>query len=126
MFRVAHFVPMEHQTVGRQSHGHEMVGDEEIHDVVLLRIVVVCGSLGVISVLDEIVLHVLHGDVQGVLAQFLFPELIGLGKEGVAVEAVLGHFARCVADTRCVRDVLDEAGLVAAFVFVVLVLVEGV
>ena len=96
---VTFLVPMKHQTVVGQSHGQEVIGDEQIQDVVLVVVVLVYNSIRIISLFHEIIDHILHRNVEWILPQLGRPECIRLGKEGISVVAVLGHFSCGVADT---------------------------
>ena len=82
---------------------------------------------GVVSVLFEPAHHIIHRDVEAVLAYLSLPHIIGLGKEGEAVIPVLGKLAGGVAYARLMGNHLWHlACLIGQLVLVIPVSLQGV
>ena len=87
---VAFLVVVHHQVVCGETHGQQVVGDEAVEQVVLVGVVLVALCVGIDVLCVEVLHHVIHCDVECILAEEHAPEAVGLGEEGVAVVAVLG------------------------------------
>jgi len=85
-------VVVEAKLVHGYAFGEEVVGDEAVEQVVLAGVVVIVHGIGVVGFPVHPGDDVLHGYLLAVLAELGFPELVGLGKEGEAVLAMLGCF----------------------------------
>ena len=100
---IALLVDVEHQFVGRYLHGQYVIGNPLIEQIVGRRI----GFLGsetvagrVLAVVEHPLLHIIGRDVARLLADGFPPEVVLLGKEREAIQAVLGckgHLIACGA-----------------------------
>ena len=123
---------MEDEPALGDTHGEQVVGNPLVEQVILAFVVLVGDELVVVAVL-MLVENPLGDFLQEIRASWVdvlaAPEVIGLSKDGKAIETVFGSIrgvALCKAFASHVVHVLDSASLVELFVLLVAHLVQRV